>query len=186
MIANQIRDLDIGAPHILVVDDDDRLRKLLRRYRNENGYRVTTAQSATEAESKMNGLTFDLLVLDVMMPGENGVELTRRLRDFIGTPILLLTAMGEGEDRILGLESVPSVGERIEAAEDDRQARQKAEEEKKRLESSGLRTGISLDTLYNEQGTSVVKELLLILKADVEGSAEAIKGAIESFKTSEV
>ena len=88
--------------------------------------------------------------------------------------------------RILGLESVPSVGERIEAAEDDRQARQKAEEEKKRLESSGLRTGISLDTLYNEQGTSVVKELLLILKADVEGSAEAIKGAIESFKTSEV
>tara|TARA_B100000029_G_C17577282_1_gene958572 strand:+ start:684 stop:2450 length:1767 start_codon:yes stop_codon:yes gene_type:complete len=88
--------------------------------------------------------------------------------------------------RILGLESVPTVGERIEAEEDDRHARQKAEEEKKRLESSGLRTGISLDTLYNEQGTSVVKELLLILKADVEGSAEAIKGAIESFKTSEV
>lgn len=105
MIANEIRDLDIEAPHILVVDDDDRLRKLLRRYLNENGYRVTTAQSASEAELKMNGLKFDLLVLDVMMPGENGMELTRRLREFIDIPILLLTAMGEVEDRILGLES---------------------------------------------------------------------------------
>lgn len=105
MITKQFQDLDIGAPHILVVDDDDRLRKLLRRYLSENGYRVTTAQSAAEAESKMNGLTFDLLVLDVMMPGENGVELTRRLRKFMGIPILLLTAMGEVEDRIIGLES---------------------------------------------------------------------------------
>ena len=90
---------------VQVVDDDDRLRKLLRRYLNENGYRVTTAQSAIEAESKMNGLIFDLLVLDVMMPDENGVELTRRLRKFIDVPILLLTAMGEVEDRISGLES---------------------------------------------------------------------------------
>ncbi len=105
MMANRIRDLDIEAPHILVVDDDDRLRKLLKRYLNENGYRVTTAQSAYEAESKMNGLTFDLLVVDVMMPGENGVELTRRLREFMSVPILLLTAMGEVEDRIKGLES---------------------------------------------------------------------------------
>lgn len=93
------------TPHIMVVDDDDRLRKLLRRYLNENGYRVTTAQSAADAEAKLRGLAFDLLVLDVMMPGENGVDLTRRLRQRLSVPILLLTAMGEAEDRILGLES---------------------------------------------------------------------------------
>ena len=97
--------LDVDAPHIMVVDDDDRLRKLLRRYLSENGYRVTTAQSAAEAESKLRGLAFDLLVLDVMMPGESGVALTRRLRERLSVPILLLTAMGEPEDRISGLES---------------------------------------------------------------------------------
>ena len=97
--------LDVDAPHIMVVDDDDRLRKLLRRYLCENGYRVTTAQTAVEAESKLRGLAFDLLVLDVMMPGESGIELTRRLRESLSVPILLLTAMGEPEDRISGLES---------------------------------------------------------------------------------
>ena len=91
--------------HIMVVDDDDRLRKLLQRYLTDNGYRVTTAQSAQDAEAKLRGLTFDLLVLDVMMPGENGVEFTQRLRQRLSVPILLLTAMGEAEDRITGLES---------------------------------------------------------------------------------
>jgi len=97
--------LDVDAPHIMVADDDDRLRKLLRRYLTENGYRVTTAQTAAEAESKLVGLAFDLLVLDVMMPGESGVALTKRLRERLSVPILLLTAMGEPEDRISGLES---------------------------------------------------------------------------------
>ena len=97
--------LDIDAPHILVVDDDVRLRKLLQRYLSENGYRVTMAGTAAEAESKLRGLIFDLLVLDVMMPGESGIELTRRLRERLSVPILLLTAMGEPEDRISGLES---------------------------------------------------------------------------------
>ncbi|MDP7642340.1 MAG: response regulator transcription factor, partial [Alphaproteobacteria bacterium] len=97
--------LDADAPHIMVVDDDDRLRKLLRRYLSENGYRVTIAGTAAEAEAKLRGLAFDLLVLDVMMPGESGVALTRRLREHMSVPILLLTAMGEPEDRIAGLES---------------------------------------------------------------------------------
>jgi two-component system phosphate regulon response regulator OmpR len=97
--------LAMDAPHILVVDDDDRLRNLLQRYLTENGYRVTTAGSAAEAEAKLRGLAFDLLVLDVMMPGDSGVALTRRLRERLSVPILLLTAMGEPEDRIAGLES---------------------------------------------------------------------------------
>ena len=105
MNRDQTQALDGEAPHIMVVDDDDRLRKLLRRYLSENGYRVTTAENAADAEAKLRGLTFDLLVLDVMMPGENGVALTRRLRERLPVPILLLTAMGESEDRIAGLES---------------------------------------------------------------------------------
>jgi translation initiation factor IF-2 len=88
--------------------------------------------------------------------------------------------------RILGLGHVPSVGDRIEVVKDERLARQKAIDVRKRLESSGQRSRISLDTLFNEQGTSVVKELLIVLKADVEGSAEAIKGSIENFTTAEV
>ncbi len=95
----------MDAPHILVVDDDDRLRQLLQRYLSENGYRVTMAGTAAEAESKLRSLTFDLLVLDVMMPGESGIVLTRRLREYLSVPILLLTAMGEPEERISGLES---------------------------------------------------------------------------------
>lgn len=97
--------LYMDAPHILVVDDDDRLRKLLQRYLSENGYRVTMAGTAVEAESKLRGLAFDLLVLDVMMPGESGIALTKRLRAHLSVPILLLTAMGEPQDRISGLES---------------------------------------------------------------------------------
>ncbi len=99
-------DMPSTAPHILVVDDDTRLRGLLRKYLMENGYRVTTATDAADARAKMAGLLFDLLVLDVMMPGESGVELTCALRDGRDTlPILMLTARGESEDRIHGLEA---------------------------------------------------------------------------------
>ena len=93
------------APHILVVDDDARLRKLLQRYLTESGFLVTTAADAAEARAKMRGLAFDLLVLDVMMPGEDGLSLTQSLRRSTDVPILLLTARGEPQDRIAGLES---------------------------------------------------------------------------------
>lgn len=91
--------------HILVVDDDSRLRALLRRFLSENGFRVTEAGDADEARRRLGSLAFDLIVLDVMMPGETGLELTRDLRRANQVPILLLTAMGEAEDRINGLES---------------------------------------------------------------------------------
>ncbi|BBK33596.1 two-component system phosphate regulon response regulator OmpR [Stella humosa] len=92
-------------PHVLVVDDDQRLRDLLRRYLAENGFRVTVAGDAAEARARLAAMHFDLLVLDVMMPGENGLELTRSLRSGSEMPILLLTAMGEAANRIAGLES---------------------------------------------------------------------------------
>jgi two-component system, OmpR family, phosphate regulon response regulator OmpR len=92
-------------PHILVVDDDKRLRDLIGRYLTEQGYRVTTAVDAVDGRGKMAGITFDLLVLDVMMPGESGLELARSLRESSLVPILLLTAMGESSDRIAGLET---------------------------------------------------------------------------------
>jgi two-component system, OmpR family, phosphate regulon response regulator OmpR len=92
-------------PHILVVDDDKRLRELLRKYLTEQGFRVTVATDAGDARRKLEGLAFDLIVLDIMMPGESGLELTRALREKNGVPILLLTAMGEPEDRIAGLET---------------------------------------------------------------------------------
>jgi len=91
-------------PHILVVDDDDRLRELLREYLSENGFRVTTAEHAEDARSRLRGLEFDLLVVEVMMPGEDGLALTASLRQVSRVPILLLTAMGEPEDRVQGLE----------------------------------------------------------------------------------
>jgi two-component system phosphate regulon response regulator OmpR len=91
-------------PHLLIVDDDDRIRSLLSRYLMSSGFRVTTAGDAAEARQKLASLAFDLLVLDVMMPGESGVELTRDLKRGGKPPILLLTAMAEPEDRIAGLE----------------------------------------------------------------------------------
>ncbi len=92
--------------HILVVDDDKRLRELLRKYLSDNGYLVATAADAAEARSRMAGLAFDLIVLDVMMPGEDGMALTRSLRaDGNRVPVLLLTARGEVDDRIKGLEA---------------------------------------------------------------------------------
>jgi two-component system phosphate regulon response regulator OmpR len=93
------------SPHLLVVDDDSRIRVLLSRYLVERGFRVTTAESAAEARGKLKGLVFDLLVLDVMMPGESGIELTRSLRSETNVPILMLTARAETESRISGLES---------------------------------------------------------------------------------
>ena len=93
------------AAHILVVDDDDRLRALLGRYLRDNGYHVSAASSAADARAKLDGMAFDLIVLDVMMPGESGIDFTRGLRRSTTVPILLLTAMGEPEDRITGLES---------------------------------------------------------------------------------
>ena len=92
--------------HILVVDDDNRLRELLRKYLSENGYAVTPAGAAEEARQRLNGLAFDLIVLDLMMPGESGLEFARSLRSVANPiPILMLTAMGETSDRINGLEA---------------------------------------------------------------------------------
>lgn len=97
--------MSLDAPHILVVDDDTRLRELLHKYLTEQGFRITAAQDAADARAKLLSFDFDLLVLDIMMPGESGLELTRGLRQASQVPVLLLTAMGEIEDRIAGLES---------------------------------------------------------------------------------
>src|SRR5216684_4344743 len=99
--------MDDLEPHLLVVDDDARLRDLLRRYLSENGFRVTVAADATEARANLASFAFDLIVLDVMMPGESGLDLTGALRGngrLPRLPVLLLTAMAEPEDRISGLE----------------------------------------------------------------------------------
>jgi two-component system phosphate regulon response regulator OmpR len=95
-----------AEPHLLVVDDDLRLRDLLRRYLADNGFRVTGAADAAEARAQLASFAFDLVVLDVMMPGETGLALTRALRERAAprVPVLLLTAMGEPEDRVNGLE----------------------------------------------------------------------------------
>jgi two-component system phosphate regulon response regulator OmpR len=98
------RTLPDDAPHLLVVDDDRRIRELLSRYLLSEGYRVTTVESAADARAKLESLRFDLLVLDVMMPGETGFEFARKLRASSNVPILMLTARGEAESRIQGLE----------------------------------------------------------------------------------
>ena len=90
--------------HILVVDDDARIRDLLKKFLSRHDYWVTTARDAAHARRLLDGLEFDLLVVDVMMPGEDGFSLTRELSDQIPTPILLLTARGDADDRIRGLE----------------------------------------------------------------------------------
>ena len=109
-IAGMDQATDRDEPHLLVVDDDARIRELLRRYLAGSGFRVTVAGDAAEARLKLASMEFDLVVLDVMMPGENGLDLTQSLRRTAApgeagrTPILLLTAMAESEDRITGLE----------------------------------------------------------------------------------
>ncbi|HEY5048837.1 MAG TPA: response regulator transcription factor [Rhizomicrobium sp.] len=90
--------------HLLVVDDDDRLRALLQKYLSSNGFRVSAAANAAEARALVKSIAFDLLIVDVMMPGESGLELTRFLRAQSQIPVLILTARGEAEDRIAGLE----------------------------------------------------------------------------------
>jgi len=94
-----------NASHVLVVDDDSRLRQLLTRYLSNNGYRVSNAADAAEARRKLAHLQFDILVVDVMMPGETGLSLTKSLRDEIDVPILMLTALEKVESRIEGLEA---------------------------------------------------------------------------------
>jgi len=90
--------------HILIVDDDDRIRELVKQYLNDNDYLVTTANSAEDAKEKVNILKFDIIVLDIMMPGKSGLEFTNENKKKINTPIILLTAKGEASDRIEGLE----------------------------------------------------------------------------------
>lgn len=92
------------APHLLVVDDDRRIRDLLSRFLASEGYRVTTADNAADARAKLQGLHFDLLILDVMMPGESGFDLAKSLRQTSEVPILILTARDESAMRIEGLE----------------------------------------------------------------------------------
>ncbi len=94
----------VDAPHILVVDDDNRLRELLRKYLSENGFRVSAAADAAEARRSLAAFDFDLMVLDVMMPGETGLQLTESVRKERRVPILMLTSMAEANDRIAGLE----------------------------------------------------------------------------------
>ncbi|KAF0097254.1 MAG: two-component system OmpR family phosphate regulon response regulator OmpR [Rhodospirillaceae bacterium] len=97
-------DASADKPHILVVDDDTRLRELLKSFLSRNDFRVSTAASAAEARQRLSSLDFDLIVLDVMMPGETGLEFATELRRTDDVPILMLTAMVETKDRIAGLE----------------------------------------------------------------------------------
>jgi two-component system phosphate regulon response regulator OmpR len=93
------------APHLLVVDDDRRIRDLLSRFLSNEGYRVSTADNVADARAKLKGLSFDLLILDWMMPGETGVELAQSIRGTSDVPIIMLTAKHETEFRIEGLQS---------------------------------------------------------------------------------
>ncbi len=90
--------------HILVVDDDDGIRDLVKQYLNENNYLVTTADSAEDASNKIKIVKFDLIVLDIMMPGKSGIEFTQENKNILNTPIILLTAKGKASDRVEGLE----------------------------------------------------------------------------------
>ena len=90
--------------HILVVDDDEGIRNLVKQYLNENNFLITTANSAEDAKEKTSMIKFDLIVLDIMMPGKSGLEFTLENKDKVNTPIILLTAKGEAVERIEGLE----------------------------------------------------------------------------------
>jgi len=97
--------MELGKKHILIVDDDTRICDLLEKFLDKNGYLVSAVHSAEQARQILAGLEFDLIILDVMMPRESGIELTSHLREKNKTPIILLTAKGDAEDRILGLEA---------------------------------------------------------------------------------
>ena len=96
--------MENNKKHILIVDDDDRIRNLLKDFLTENNYIVSSAENAEQAKSKIDYFKFDIIILDVMMPGQNGFELTKELKKKIKVPIILLTAKGEVENRIKGLE----------------------------------------------------------------------------------
>ena len=96
--------MDKYIAHILVVDDDDGIRSLVKQYLKENSFLITTANSAEEAKEKVSLIKFDLIVLDIMMPGQNGLEFTQEHKKKINTPIILLTAKGEATERVEGLE----------------------------------------------------------------------------------
>ncbi|MGB6229583.1 MAG: response regulator transcription factor [Litorimonas sp.] len=97
--------LERSDTHVLVIDDDDRIRDLLSRYLGRAGYRVSSARDAADARAKMGGLAYDLLIVDVMMPGEDGMELVASLRNHMDIPMILLTAKGDPSDRIRGLKA---------------------------------------------------------------------------------
>lgn len=104
-LANSQRDaLPDDAPHLLIVDDDHKIRDLLARYLYEQGFRVTTAADTAAARASMRGLSFDIILLDVMMPGESGLDLARELKSTTRVPICMLTARAEADQRIEGLE----------------------------------------------------------------------------------
>ena len=96
---------DPSSAHLLIVDDDERIRELLKRYLIKQGFMITAARDAAQARRLLSGLAFDLIVLDVMMPGEDGIALTQWLRETAVTPVILLTARGESRDRIAGFEA---------------------------------------------------------------------------------
>jgi len=89
--------------HILIVDDDNRIRDLLKDYLSENNYIISTAENANQAKERLKYFKFDIIILDVMMPGQNGYELTKEIKEQMKIPIILLTAKGEIENRIKGL-----------------------------------------------------------------------------------
>ena len=96
--------MENNKTHILIVDDDDRIRNLLKDYLSENNYIVSTSEDANQAKEKLKYIKFDIIILDVMMPGQDGYDLTREIKKQIKVPIILLTAKGEVENRIKGLE----------------------------------------------------------------------------------
>ena len=96
--------MDNSKIHILIVDDDDKIRDLLKQYLKNNNFLVSTAINASDAEEKLKIVKFDLAIIDIMMPGKDGLQLTKEIREKIDLPIILLTAKGEAEDRVRGLE----------------------------------------------------------------------------------
>ena len=96
--------MDNFVAHILVVDDDEGIRTLVKKYLNENNYLVTTANSAEDAFEKIQIIKFDLIILDIMMPGKSGLEFIKENQKKLDTPVILLTAKGEADERVEGLE----------------------------------------------------------------------------------
>ena len=96
--------MDNSKIHILIIDDDEKIRDLLKQYLKNNNFFVSTALNASDAEEKLKIIKFDLAIIDIMMPGKDGLQLTKEIREKIDLPIILLTAKGEPEDRVRGLE----------------------------------------------------------------------------------